>query len=258
MLIAFTEDLLELVANFSGEQPLQNLVGGELGGVFGFGSALEERCRAYLEGLRWPDGVKCPRCGSDKISRIRTRDQLDCDSCRYRFSVTAGTIFHGSHLPLWKWFIAVYLIVEAQKGTSINQLKRTIRVSYKTAWYLRHRIRAALTEVDIRLMRGMDEVNEVLLGGEMEDEGQRSRANKTLFEAADSTKTTYSNRDIKCCPQAHAEHVDTHLDELRYLSNNREIPYMLRDALWKLMVVRQIALLRDQWAKDKGENAAPD
>ena len=60
----------------------------------------EERCRAYLEGLRWPEGVRCPRCGSDKISRIRTRDQLDCGSCRYRFSVTAGTIFHGSHLPL--------------------------------------------------------------------------------------------------------------------------------------------------------------
>jgi transposase-like protein len=188
----------------------------------------EERCRAYLEGLRWPDGVKCPRCGSDKISRIRTRDQLDCDSCRYRFSVTAGTIFHGSHLPLWKWFIAVYLIVSSPKGTSINQLKRTIRVSYKTAWYLRHRIRAALTEADTHLVRSM---------GEMEDEGQRCRANKTLLEAADSTKTTYSNSDIKCCPQAHAEHLDTHLDELSYLFDNRENLKVLRNALWKIMVV---------------------
>ena len=196
----------------------------------------EERCRAYLEGLRWPDGVTCPRCGSDKISRIKTRDQLDCDSCRYRFSITAGTIFHGSHLPLWKWFIAVYLIVGAEQGISINQLKHPIGVSYKTAWYLRHRIHAALTEVDIRLMRGVGEVNETVLGGEMEDEGQRWRANKT-FETADSTKTASSNRDIECWAEVHAEHMDTHLDELRYRFNNRKNPYMFRDVLWKLIVV---------------------
>ena len=149
----------------------------------------EERCRAYLEGLRWPDGVTCPRCGSDKISRIKTRDQLDCDSCRYRFSITAGTILHGSHLPLWKWFIAVYLIVGAEKGISINQIRYTIGVSYKTAWYLCHRIRAALLEVDIRLMRGMREANEMLLGGEVEDKGMRYRANKTRTYAERKSAT---------------------------------------------------------------------
>ncbi len=196
----------------------------------------EERCRAYLEGLRWPDGVTCPRCASDKISRIKTRDQLDCDSCRYRFSITAGTIFHGSHLPLWKWFIAVYLIVGTENGISIDRLKHTIGVSYKTAWSLRHRIRAALTKVDMHLMRGMGEVNEMLLGGEMKDEGQRWRANKTLFEAADSTKTTQSSRDIECRLQVQAKDLDSYLDELRYRFNNRENPYMLRDALWKLIV----------------------
>ncbi len=62
----------------------------------------EDKCRAYLEGLRWPDGLECPRCGGKTISRIKKRHQLDCDSCRYRFSVTAGIIFHDSHLPLWK------------------------------------------------------------------------------------------------------------------------------------------------------------
>jgi transposase-like protein len=69
-----------------------------------------EECRIYLEELRWPDGVKCPRCQSEKISRIRERNQFDCDSCRYQFSVTAGSIFHDSHLPLPKWFAAVYLM----------------------------------------------------------------------------------------------------------------------------------------------------
>src|SRR5919201_6716907 len=98
----------------------------------------EDRCRAYLEELRWPDGVVCPRCEGTTISRIQKRHQFDCDSCRYQFSVKAGTLFHDSHLPLWKWFMATYLICESKKGLSANQLKRTLNVAYKTAWYLCH------------------------------------------------------------------------------------------------------------------------
>src|SRR5207245_5125326 len=89
-----------------------------------FGS--EDKCRSYLEALRWPDGVKCVRCGSPKISRLRKRDQFDCDACGYQFSVRAGTIFHDSHLPLWKWFLAVYVMGESKKGISANQLKRML------------------------------------------------------------------------------------------------------------------------------------
>jgi transposase-like protein len=97
-----------------------------------------DTCREYLEELRWPDKLACLRCGSTSVSRIHTRDQLDCNSRRYRFSVTTGTIFHDTHLPLWKWFLAVYTIVESKKGVSSNQLKRELGVSYKTAWYLSH------------------------------------------------------------------------------------------------------------------------
>src|SRR2546428_8649898 len=95
-----------------------------------FGS--EDRARMYLERLRWHDGVKCLRCGSEKISRIEDRHQFDCDSCRYQFSVTAGTIFHDSHLPLFKWFMAVYLMCESREGISANQIKGTPTVGYKT------------------------------------------------------------------------------------------------------------------------------
>jgi transposase-like protein len=144
----------------------------------------EDRCRKYLEGLRWPDGLECPRCGGMTISHITTRHQLDCDSCRYRFSVTAGTIFHDSHLPLWKWLVAVYLIVESKKGISANQLKRMIGVSYKTAWYLCHRIRAALNEVDAQLLKGIVEVEETFVGGEMEGKGRGYRGNKTVVAGA--------------------------------------------------------------------------
>ena len=90
----------------------------------------DESCRAYLEELRWPNGVSCPRCEGG-VSRIHERNQFDCNSCRYQFSVTAGTLFHDSHLPLRKWFLAIYLICESKKGISSKQLQRTLGTSYK-------------------------------------------------------------------------------------------------------------------------------
>jgi transposase-like protein len=126
----------------------------------------EDKCRNYLEALKWQDGIKCPRCGSEKISKIKKRDQFDCDKCRYQFSVTAGSIFHDSHLPLWKWFLAVYLMAESKKGISANQLKRSLDISYKTAWYLCHRIRKAMQETQsMPKLKGIVEVDETYVGG---------------------------------------------------------------------------------------------
>ena len=89
----------------------------------------EDKCRARLEELRWPDGVECIRCDSKRIARLKNRTQYQCNSCRYHFSVTAGSIFHDSHLPLTKWFAAIFLICESRKGMSANQLKRTLKES---------------------------------------------------------------------------------------------------------------------------------
>ncbi len=92
-----------------------------------FGS--EEKCRSYLEQLRWPDGVRCPRCGACRgISRIESRGQYECDSCRYQFSVRVGTVFHRSHLPLWKWFVAVYVMEESGAGVPATRLKNILGV----------------------------------------------------------------------------------------------------------------------------------
>ena len=128
-----------------------------------FGS--EAKCREYLEALRWPDAIMCPRCQSSKISRIVKRNQFDCDDCRYQFSVTAQTIFNDSHLPLWKWFLCVYLLCESRKGMSANQLKRVLGISYKTAWYLCHRVRAAMKEVNPEPLDGIVEMDETYVGG---------------------------------------------------------------------------------------------
>jgi transposase-like protein len=106
----------------------------------------EEKCRQRLAELRWPDGVKCPRCDGDKYAYDSKRYVYDCYSCGYQFTVISNTMLHDTHLPLNKWLIAVYMMCESKKGISANQLKRTLDVSYKTAWYLCHRIRTAMSQ----------------------------------------------------------------------------------------------------------------
>ena len=124
----------------------------------------DEKCRELLERLRWPADPECPRCHTQALARLDAR-LLYCKECDYQFTVTAGTIFHDSHLPLQKWFMATLLLCEARKGMSANQIKRTLGVSYKTAWYLCHRIRAAMKEIDRPMMDGTVEVDETYVGG---------------------------------------------------------------------------------------------
>ncbi len=107
-------------------------------------SDTELRCRSLLEQLRWPHGVRCPRCDDRRrICRIEERAQFECGSCGYQFSVRAGTILHASHLPLWKWLLAVYLMASADDITSYR-LARTLGISYKTAAHLSHTIRSTM------------------------------------------------------------------------------------------------------------------
>lgn len=103
----------------------------------------EIKCREFLESLRWPNGAKCPKCGEKEIARVQGREAvLRCVKCQQQFSVTAGTVFNDSHLPLAKWFIATFILTQSKKGVSACQIQRMLGIgSYKTAWYLCHRIR---------------------------------------------------------------------------------------------------------------------
>jgi len=137
----------------------------------------EQKCRNYLEALRWHNGIRCPRCNGDKISSILKRDQYECDkdSCGYQFSVTAGTIFHDTHLPLTKWLLATYMLCQSRKGMSANQVKRMLGVSYKTAWYLCHRIRAAMAAAEAQPLSGTVEIDETYVGGKPPRGSKRGR-----------------------------------------------------------------------------------
>ena len=127
--------------------------------------ATDDKCRTALEQLRWPKQIICPKCDSPKISRVYERGTFDCDNCRYQFSVTSGTMLHDTHLPLTVWFYVTFVICESKKGVSANQIKRMFGISYKTAWYLCHRIRAAMLEVAPEKLDGTVEIDETYVGG---------------------------------------------------------------------------------------------
>ncbi|MGB9072233.1 MAG: IS1595 family transposase [Terriglobales bacterium] len=125
----------------------------------------DEKCRELLVRLRWPAGVECPRCKMPAVELETAKQLFYCKGCDYQFTVTASTIFNDSHLPLQKWFLATLLLCEARKGMSANQIKRTLGVSYKTAWYLCHRIRAAMNEAEKPMLDGILEMDETYVGG---------------------------------------------------------------------------------------------
>jgi transposase-like protein len=129
----------------------------------------DEKCREMLVRLRWPAGVECPRCKMPAVELATEKQLFYCKGCDYQFTVTSNTIFNDSHLPLQKWFLATLLLCEAKKGMSALQLKRTIwglhKGSYKTAWYLCHRIRAAMKESDAPMLDGTVEMDETFVGG---------------------------------------------------------------------------------------------
>jgi transposase-like protein len=167
----------------------------------------DDKCRELLVRLRWPSGVECLRCHGP-VAELATAKQLFyCKECDYQFTVTASTIFNDSHLPLQKWFLATLLLCEARKGMSANQIKRTLGVSYKTAWYLCHRIRAAMKEAERPMLEGTVEMDETYVGGKKKGWGQKAgQAAKEVvigirqrggdvrfFHAADAKSGTLAN-----------------------------------------------------------------
>ena len=145
----------------------------------------EEACLAYLTQLRWPGGVACLKCGSEYVSKLFAakgrrgtvrRPLYQClePLCKHQFTATTGTLFHDSHLPLVKWFLAVAIVTNAKKSVSAKQMERDLGVSYRTAWYLNHRIRKAMEETGGALFSGIVEVDETFIGGRYDKRRKRA------------------------------------------------------------------------------------
>ncbi len=159
--------------------------------------ASEENCHLYLEAARWPEGVRCLKCGHSKVSKFTAKGKVRTNAkseikqspdrfmyqclnskCKYSFAATTGTIFSDTHLLLSKWMMAVALMCNAKKDLSAKQMERDMGVSYKTAWYLNHRIRKAMDEGNGNLFTGTVEVDETYVGGKFDKRRKRGKYEK--------------------------------------------------------------------------------
>src|SRR5437762_7392600 len=129
----------------------------------------EERCREYLEQQRWNGTPACPFCGSINVCRFANGKTFKCreKQCRSKFSVTVGSIYENTKIPLTKWFLATYILAVHSKGISSLQLATWLGVTQKTAWHLNHRIREMLTDKAPELLEGIVEVDETYVGGSL-------------------------------------------------------------------------------------------
>jgi transposase-like protein len=143
-----------------------------------------DACRDHLFKIRWPNGLTCPQCGGGDFYKITTRTIYEC-KCGRQVSLTAGTVMHGSHTPLVKWFWAIYLAAHDKRGVSALRLEKELEVSYPTAWLMPHKIRRAMGERDSRyLLEGIVETDETYVGGGKKG-GKRGRGTeKTPVQVA--------------------------------------------------------------------------
>jgi transposase-like protein len=126
----------------------------------------EKDCINHLEGVRWSGTPKCTYCGSAKVTPVPHEMRYHCNNCNTAFSVTVGTIFHHTHLPLQKWFLAISLVLNAKKGISARQLARDLQVNKDTAWRMGMKVRQAMTQKGQReLLTGVVEMDETYIGG---------------------------------------------------------------------------------------------
>ena len=152
--------------------------------------ATQAQCEAALESSRWSNGFQCPNCGDPRHSRYQRngRTLFQCQRCRRQTSLTAGTIFEASKLPLTTWFLAMHLITQAKNNVSALELSRHLGVSYNSAWLIKHKLLQVMAERERnRELVGRIEIDDAYLGGERGGRRGRGSPNKVPFVAAVQT-----------------------------------------------------------------------
>lgn len=159
----------------------------------------EEQCFNALFEWRWPKGFLCSECGSAKSCRLTTRKLQQCHQCHHQTSITAGTIFQATKLPLHTWFLGMYFITQDKKGVSALELMRRLGISYKAAWRMKQKLMQVMLERDRKKpLSGFVELDDAYLGGEKSGgKSGRGSENKTPFVAAVQTTSQGQPEAIK-------------------------------------------------------------
>ncbi len=155
----------------------------------------EIACQQYLLKLRWPDGFLCPRCQQQAVAWQRQRGPYVCSACRAEVPLTAGTIFHRSRIPLRTWFQIVWEMTSTKHGTTALDIQRTLGLgSYRTAWRVAHKLRAAMVRPDRELLSGTVEADETYVGGEEAGLTGRETISKAIVAIAVEMKRKHLGR----------------------------------------------------------------
>lgn len=150
----------------------------------------QAKCHAALVASRWPEGFRCPCCGDERHTTFvrEHRQYWQCHRCRHQTTVTAGTIFEATKLPLTRWFLAMHLMTQAKNNVSALELKRHLGVRYKAAWLMKHKLLQVMAErEDRRVLDGRIEIDDAYLGGEKPGKVGRGSSNKIPFVVAVQT-----------------------------------------------------------------------
>ena len=180
----------------------------------------EAKCREYLEQQRWSGTPACPFCGSLNVCRFANGKIFKCreKQCRNKFSVTVGTIYQNTKIPLSKWFLATYILSVHSKGISSLQLSTWLGVTQKTAWHLNHRIREMLTETAPELLEGIVEVDETYVGGSLKNIHQSKKDRLNLKREDNKTMVfgavqRQGKVRVRVIPQTNIENVTKAIED---------------------------------------------
>ncbi|WP_299021198.1 IS1595 family transposase [uncultured Photobacterium sp.] len=145
----------------------------------------EEQCQQRLFAMRWPNGYQCPQCSHDKYCQLKSRPLYQCNRCHHQASLTAGTLFSASKLPLKIWFLAIYLLTQEKNGISALELSRQLGTSYNAAWRIKHKLMQAMKEFDDKTpLDGYIQLDDVYWGGVKRGTRGRGAKGKRPFVAA--------------------------------------------------------------------------
>jgi transposase-like protein len=161
----------------------------------------EEQCERALEASRWAQGFRCPICRGSRCSRYEREGRWQCGDCRHQTTVTSGTIFEATELPLTTWFLEMHLLTQSKNNVSALELKRHLGVSYPTVWAIKHRLLQVLVDREEGLVwKGRVDIDDAYLGGEHAGTPGQGSENKVPFVAA--VQSTADGKPQKVCLKA--------------------------------------------------------